>query len=105
MTTGLFPQEIILQTNEKYIAKISKIKLLSCNVRGLEISVSSKTQPVNFDKVIDIELEDLDRQKMQLETFNLNSLTSRFLRIRINSGWDDFVSIHYIQIEGSLIDS
>ncbi len=67
-------------------------------VKKLIIETSVKTQPIQFDSVIEKELDENNGQ-MQSETFHID-VKSRFLKLKIASGWDNWISIHTLDIEG-----
>eukprot|EP00292_Cryptomonas_paramecium_P034182 CAMPEP_0113675262 /NCGR_PEP_ID=MMETSP0038_2-20120614/7913_1 /TAXON_ID=2898 /ORGANISM="Cryptomonas paramecium" /LENGTH=59 /DNA_ID=CAMNT_0000592007 /DNA_START=237 /DNA_END=412 /DNA_ORIENTATION=- /assembly_acc=CAM_ASM_000170 len=57
--------------------------------------------PASFDKVYDVEVADR-AGRLQIETNSFPTpVAARFLRITIESGWDDFASVHRVSLEGT----
>mmetsp|Transcript_57055 Transcript_57055/g.133861 ORF Transcript_57055/g.133861 Transcript_57055/m.133861 type:complete len:140 (+) Transcript_57055:127-546(+) len=98
VTTGLFPQQIILQfANE---VEITKIKTATTNVRGIIFESCVEKQPTEFQKMYDVEIADRNG-RLQMENNQVPATKALFLRVTIDSGWDDFASVRRIAIEGT----
>lgn len=98
ITTGMFPQEFILRFPE--LIKISCVKIHCYNVRRLSIEKSTEKDPVDFEPLAKSELERSEEQ-LQLEEFTLDGTRATHLRFVIKSGFDHFVSVHKVTIEGT----
>ncbi|XP_078263793.1 intraflagellar transport protein 25 homolog [Rhinoraja longicauda] len=98
ITTGMFPQEFILRFPE--LIKISCVKIHCYNVCRLSIEKSTEKDPVDFEPLAKSELERSEEQ-LQLEEFTLDGTRATHLRFVIKSGFDHFVSVHKVTIEGT----
>ncbi|EDO48843.1 predicted protein [Nematostella vectensis] len=99
-TTGLFPQELILSFNS--LMSIRMIKIMCSNVKDLQIQKSTKTDPVDFETLAEKEFENTDGQ-MQMEDIKIPVTSACHIRFVIKSGFDHFISIHKISIEGTAV--
>jgi heat shock protein beta-11 len=110
VSTGMFPQEITIrinldgeETQRPTLAKISKIELQSTGIKRLILSSSTKKLASQFEKLIELQMEDKD-PKLQVETIQLNNASCHYLNLQIMSAWDNFVTISKIAIEGEIDD-
>ncbi|XP_006002611.1 intraflagellar transport protein 25 homolog [Latimeria chalumnae] len=97
-TTGMFPQEFIISFTN--LVKIATVTVQSYNVQSLSIEKSVSTDPVNFEKCTEKHLEQSEGH-IQTEEFALGGTSARYMRFIIKSGFDHFVSIHRVIVEGS----
>mmetsp|Transcript_104917 Transcript_104917/g.180924 ORF Transcript_104917/g.180924 Transcript_104917/m.180924 type:complete len:139 (-) Transcript_104917:889-1305(-) len=103
ISTGMFPQEVLLKLNCTS-ANVTKIRTWSYHIKKLVIEKCTEAQPVKFDKIVETELSD-KAGAMQIESFAINQTMGpdvKYLKIHIASGWDDFVSMHSIIVEGDI---
>jgi hypothetical protein len=99
MSTGSFPQEIILQLGEPSLVK--SVELISTGLRNIELSKCEGAQANTWEKVSTSEADDADGEIQRL-TLNIPArLQATFLRIRITSGWCDYVSLYKLSVIGS----
>ncbi|XP_041064908.1 intraflagellar transport protein 25 homolog isoform X1 [Carcharodon carcharias] len=98
ITTGMFPQEFILSFAN--LIKISSMKIHCYNVRSLSIEKSVARDPVDFEPLTNSELEHSEEQ-LQMEEFTLEGTSATHLRFVIRSGFDHFVSVHKVTVEGT----
>nr|XP_058956069.1 intraflagellar transport protein 25 homolog [Pocillopora verrucosa]XP_058965715.1 intraflagellar transport protein 25 homolog [Pocillopora verrucosa] len=99
-TTGMFPQEFIITFSA--LMSIGNIKFLSSNVKSLCIEKSTKTEPVDFEPLVDKEYENLEGQ-MQRDEIKIPVTSACHLRFLIKSGFDHFVSIHNVSVDGTAV--
>jgi heat shock protein beta-11 len=100
MSTGLFPQEIIISLAEP--ANIKSIELSGRGIKVIELGKIDSPQTSNWDAVASSSLEDDGNiQRIVLEAKTRNTFIASSVRLRIVSGWDSFVSIHKISVIGS----
>uniref|UniRef100_UPI00398EE7BC intraflagellar transport protein 25 homolog isoform X2 n=1 Tax=Pristiophorus japonicus TaxID=55135 RepID=UPI00398EE7BC len=97
ITTGMFPQEFILSFAN--LIKISSVKIHCYNVRSLSIEKSVARDPVDFEPLTKSELERSEEQ-LQIEEFT-DGTSAIHLRFVIKSGFDHFVSVHKVTVEGT----
>ncbi|XP_043555569.1 intraflagellar transport protein 25 homolog isoform X2 [Chiloscyllium plagiosum] len=101
ITTGMFPQEFILSFAN--LIKISSMKIHCYNVRSLGIERSIAGEPVDFEPMTNTELERSEEQ-LQVEEFT-DGTRATHLRFVIKSGFDHFVSVHKVTVEGAEEDA
>lgn len=99
-TTGMFPQEFIITFST--LMSIGNIKILCSNVKDLCIEKSTKTEPVDFEPLVDKEYENTDGQ-MQREEIKIPVTSACHLRFLIKSGFDHFASIHNVSVDGTAV--
>eukprot|EP00002_Diphylleia_rotans_P003883 TRINITY_DN1275_c0_g1_i2.p1 TRINITY_DN1275_c0_g1~~TRINITY_DN1275_c0_g1_i2.p1 ORF type:complete len:141 (+),score=26.67 TRINITY_DN1275_c0_g1_i2:269-691(+) len=100
-STGMFPQEFIIAFSTT--VQISKLKFVCANVRQIVVMRCDAGQPMSFDQVFK---EDFTFKPGKLQSESRkpspSPMMTRYLKVIINSGWDDFVTIHKVYVEGSL---
>jgi len=99
-TTGMFPQEFIISFTA--LMSIGNIKILSSNIKGLCIEKSTKTEPVDFEPLVDKEYEHTEGQ-MQRDEIQIPVTSASHLRFLIKSGFDHFISIHNVSVDGTAV--
>lgn len=100
ISTGMFPQEFIISFAG--MMDVSKIKLSSFHVRGLSIQRSVQQEPLDFEVIDERELTPSDAS-LQMEEFQFDSTTARHMKFIIKSGFDHFVSVHKLSIDGTAV--
>ncbi|TPX61718.1 hypothetical protein PhCBS80983_g00998 [Powellomyces hirtus] len=100
MTTGLFPQEIIVSLPT--LISITKIIITSTKVAHWTADISMNEKPNHFERLTAQDVDDGD-QGFQLVTLNLpkSDNTARHIRLGITKGHGPFVSIHKIAVYGN----
>ena len=97
MSTGLFPQEILLQLTTPSAPR--SIRIVSSNVRQVIVEGCEGNHPGNFSKIGETELGsnsgDLQRESIDLSI----SKPINFIKVMIMLGWDEFVSVHSLKID------
>mmetsp|Transcript_27830 Transcript_27830/g.88450 ORF Transcript_27830/g.88450 Transcript_27830/m.88450 type:complete len:199 (-) Transcript_27830:140-736(-) len=99
ISTGLFPQEVLLQLGQP--TKVASVRLSSTRVRGVRFEACPDDTPMNFKVLAEAEVEDSPGalQMRELRCGEQEQPTE-FVRLLILSGWDDFCSVHSIQVDG-----
>merc|ERR1719401_3009393 len=96
ISTGLFPQEILLQLGAP--SPISSVKLTTTNVRNMRVEACSDDTPTNFKLVG--EEHDLDERGGRLQTrefpSDIRDVPVGYVKVTILNGWHDFVSVHQV---------
>ncbi|EKX44551.1 hypothetical protein GUITHDRAFT_95055 [Guillardia theta CCMP2712] len=99
ITTGLYPQQFILQFDGDI--KIDRIKTITTDVRKLKLERCTEKAPTSFEEIHQVELAHKGG-RVQVESSQISgSPTASFLRVTIESGWDDFAAVRRFTIEGS----
>ncbi|KAJ8285358.1 hypothetical protein GJAV_G00025930 [Gymnothorax javanicus] len=98
ISTGMFPQEFILRFAEA--EKMSLVTIHSYNVKNLRIEKSISSDATDFQLVAQKECEHTDGH-LQTNDFSLDGTTATHLRFIIISGYDHFVSVHRVTVEGT----
>lgn len=108
ISTGLFPQEIILELCRP--SRVSSVKIVVTHVRSVRIE-GAEESPVNFQVLAEEELDDkhggVQVREMQCR-FGSGCNTGEeglieFIRVSILSAWHDFASVHRVHVEGEPI--
>jgi hypothetical protein len=98
MSTGSFPQELILQLGEPSLVK--SIDLVATGIRSIELSKCEGTQANTWESVCKEEAGDGDGDVQRLSLQVPPRLTATYLRVKIYSGWADYISIHRMSVLG-----
>ncbi|XP_041359177.1 intraflagellar transport protein 25 homolog [Gigantopelta aegis] len=99
-TTGLFPQEFIIKFET--VMTIEKVHISSYNVRKMRLEVSEHDVEDKFEILNEREFEATDSQ-LQEEDFKVGNRRALSLRVVIESGYDHFVSIHKVTVNGNAL--
>mmetsp|Transcript_92783 Transcript_92783/g.198952 ORF Transcript_92783/g.198952 Transcript_92783/m.198952 type:complete len:210 (-) Transcript_92783:41-670(-) len=104
ISTGLYPQEILLELGQP--ANVSSVRLSATRVRHVRFEACQEEAPVNFKLLAEGELDDAGPGRLQVRDLATDSQDgpTEYLRLVILSGWDDFCSVHRIQINGVVVD-
>lgn len=98
MTTGAYPQELIIQLGE--LSHIKGVSLVCTGIRRIELAKCDGSQANSWETVAKEEAQDAEGD-VQRVAFDVPSrLTATFLRIKIISGYSDYVTIHRISATG-----
>jgi hypothetical protein len=100
MTSGSFPQEIVVQLAESSVIK--SVEVVSTGIRSIELWGSDGYTHSTGERISKYEASDSDGE---LQRFSL-PLTSKnasatCLRVKILNGWNDFSSIHRFSVTGT----
>ncbi|KAG5841096.1 intraflagellar transport protein 25 homolog [Anguilla rostrata] len=98
ISTGMFPQEFIFRFTDT--VKMSLINIHSYNVKNLRIEKSTSSDATDFEVIAQKEFEHTEGH-LQENDFSLSGTTATHLRFIITSGYDHFVSVHRVAIEGT----
>eukprot|EP01013_Petalomonas_cantuscygni_P022920 TRINITY_DN44252_c0_g1_i1.p2 TRINITY_DN44252_c0_g1~~TRINITY_DN44252_c0_g1_i1.p2 ORF type:complete len:226 (+),score=35.94 TRINITY_DN44252_c0_g1_i1:200-877(+) len=107
LSTGLFPQEVIIALGEGSSYNLSKIHIWTKGVKSLVAEKSTDPQASNWATLFDVSEMTVETGKMcQEEVHNISSsgvgAGVRFVKFTFKSGYSDFVSFHRIDIEGDI---
>lgn len=91
ISTGLFPQEIILELVEPTL--LSSIKIASTHVRKIRIEGCHEMQPHSFAVVAESEFKNMNGC-LQVNDLPCSSALLKFVRVVFVSGWSDFCTCH-----------
>jgi heat shock protein beta-11 len=100
MTTGSFPQEIVVQLAESSVIK--SIEVVSTGIRSIELWGSDGYSHSTGERMAKFEANDSDGE-LQRFTLPLTSknASATCLRVKILNGWNDFASIHKFSVTGT----
>ncbi|KAG7395015.1 hypothetical protein PHYBOEH_004380 [Phytophthora boehmeriae] len=98
VTTGSFPQEIVIQLAT--MASIVRVKMWTRNAMELSVEACSGPTPTKWEKIADTKLKDGDGE-IQLVSESIKPTDASFVKFKILSGWNDFVAVHRVSVEGS----
>ncbi|XP_067678066.1 intraflagellar transport protein 25 homolog [Haliotis asinina] len=99
-TTGMFPQEFIVKFSS--VMNMTRLSFSSFNVKKMVIETTESESPEKFEVILEKELESTDHQ-LQNEEFPMNNKRAQCMRVVIESGYDHFVSVHKLHVEGSAL--
>ena len=91
-STGLFPQEVVIQLESPKIIK--SINLSTYAVKKISIETCENDSAVNFIKQAEMQEVPFTEGKTQdfFLNFNQNS-KAKLVKLKIDEGYDDFISI------------
>eukprot|EP00441_Pelagodinium_beii_P047300 CAMPEP_0197621972 /NCGR_PEP_ID=MMETSP1338-20131121/2381_1 /TAXON_ID=43686 ORGANISM="Pelagodinium beii, Strain RCC1491" /NCGR_SAMPLE_ID=MMETSP1338 /ASSEMBLY_ACC=CAM_ASM_000754 /LENGTH=135 /DNA_ID=CAMNT_0043191563 /DNA_START=48 /DNA_END=455 /DNA_ORIENTATION=+ len=98
ISTGLYPQEILLQLSNP--APVNNVKISTTNVKTVRIESCAEENPVNFKTLAEGDLEE-SSGRLQLKELPCygSSEPAAYVKVMILSGWSDFCSVHKVQVE------
>lgn len=103
ITTGMFPQEIILGMKGG-AANISRVLLSGSGIKKFRLEKCSDATPTKFETIVECEIANRENSGRQVEQFQLNKATAgsavNFLKVVLVSGYEDFAAIYDLAIEG-----
>ncbi|XP_046872987.1 intraflagellar transport protein 25 homolog [Hypomesus transpacificus] len=97
MSTGMFPQEFIIRFAQS--TKMSLVTMHCFNVKNLRIEKSMSEDATNFEFVAEKEFEHIEGS-LQTNDIPLSGTSATHLRFIVTSGYDHFVSVHRVSVEG-----
>lgn len=103
ISTGLYPQEILVQLcHPSWVASLC---IASTQVKQLRIEGCNEDQPINFHPLADGELAEASG-RLQVEELACpqQDRPIRFIRMMILSGWQDFCTVHRLQVKATKPD-
>ena len=97
VSTGLFPQEVIISFDPPQ--SFRSIHIVSSNIRCIVIEGCESPQMGSFSKIGEEEFGNI-RGNLQRETTTISFARSMsYVKITILSAWDNFVSIHSLKFD------
>lgn len=106
ISTGLYPQEILLWLS--CATRVSSVRLASTRVRSVRFEGCQENDAVSFRTLAERRFEDTPKGGLQVNELHCgdSSLDDgkplEFIRVLILSGWDDFCTVHNIQVDGEI---
>uniref|UniRef100_A0A0G4GQK2 F5/8 type C domain-containing protein n=1 Tax=Chromera velia CCMP2878 TaxID=1169474 RepID=A0A0G4GQK2_9ALVE len=99
ISTGLFPQEIVIELGGSEAQKVSSLRFSGSNIKTARVEVSTDSTPSSFSSASQ-ETEYPNRKgEVHGEVLSLNGTQSaRFVKFVVTGGWDSFVSLHKISV-------
>lgn len=101
ISTGLYPQEILLCLGEP--SKVSVVKLAATNIKSVRIEGCQGDTAMSFNVLAESVLEDAQGH-LQLKELACagGGETIEYIRVVILSGWFDFCTVHNVRVEGEI---
>ena len=108
LTTGLYPQELVLGFKGATAANISRIRTLTHGVKKMRIEKSVELTPTKFEVLLECDpanpQDPSGAPHKQDEQFLVTKTTLgsavRFLKVVLLSGYDHFAAVYDISVEG-----
>lgn len=102
ISTGLYPQEILLDLGQ--LARVSSVSLSSTRVRNLRVEGWSHEDTRACCKTLaEGEIENTASGWLQKRQLTCSKQEIDYVLLVILSGWDDFCTIHNIQVDGERV--
>jgi len=98
-STGLFPQEFVITFQS--LMNINSIRIECSGVKKLQIERSVHNDPIDFEMINKAKDLEHANDNLQVEEIAANHVTARHLKFIIVSGYDHFVSVHKVHVDGS----
>mmetsp|Transcript_18679 Transcript_18679/g.30477 ORF Transcript_18679/g.30477 Transcript_18679/m.30477 type:complete len:144 (+) Transcript_18679:40-471(+) len=97
ITTGLFPQELIIKLTTR--SDVERVKIVCTNVKKVKIQLSNdRSSPNSWEDFGELDLSHTDG-RLQMESCSGHSQAT-FVKVQICEGWDDFCTVHRIEVVG-----
>ncbi|RNF10910.1 Placental protein 25 (PP25) [Trypanosoma rangeli] len=104
LTTGGFPQDIILSVGTSAFSDISSLRLELHEAKRIVVEKCTTALPTVFEKVADLTLPRTPEDVRQVEElqFDLQSTGKgvRYFRLRLLSGYNQFVGLFGVTADG-----
>eukprot|EP00937_MAST-01D_sp_MAST-1D-sp2_P001323 g1323.t1 len=94
-STGSYPQEFVVQLGSR--AAVTNIRLRTTNVKSLVVERCKAPVPTSWEKIASMTLDENDG-RMQVASQTVNSQDANYLKFHINSGYQDFCSVHTVSV-------
>ncbi|EGD81592.1 hypothetical protein PTSG_02307 [Salpingoeca rosetta] len=101
-TTGMYPQEIVITFPAA--TRVTTLETKSACIKNIVIQKSSNQSPAGWDDLTSTELTHSEGH-VQLEDHKIDPCIIRHIRIIIKSGYEPFVALYSIVMEGTPIES
>ena len=99
MSTGSYPQELIVQLGE--LSMIKSVDLVCTGIRSIELAKGDGSQANSWEPVSKEEAGDAEGDVQRLSLDIPSRLGATHLRVKILSGWADYVTIHRVSVIGA----
>lgn len=99
MTTGNFPQEIVVQLAES--CSVKSVEIVSMSIRAVELWGSDGYTHSAGERFARVEASDNDGELQRFTMPVTTKSTATCLRLKIISGWGDYCSIHRLNVTGN----
>ncbi|KAG8461526.1 hypothetical protein KFE25_001130 [Diacronema lutheri] len=102
VTTGMFPQELVVTLPAS--SAVARVMLRSVGIRRISIHACPTEQPGAYDTVLpETEIAD-GAGSRQSEVFTVKMEAVRHVKLVIHAGWDHFVAVNDIRLDGRKLD-
>ena len=99
VTDGCYPAELVIKLARP--SKVSKLRTSTRGVRNFSLHVCADERldaGGEFKPVFEVELADKPADAAQVESHKVSVKRALFLKIRVESGWGDFSSVHAVSV-------
>jgi heat shock protein beta-11 len=93
MSTGSFPQELIVQLRTP--TALQSVRVSGTALRKIRVEGCSGESPGNFIQLAQADVENARVQDKALACERVEPL--RFVKLVVQSGWHDFISVHMLE--------
>jgi heat shock protein beta-11 len=99
-STGLFPQEFVVSFASEM--NIESIHIFCNNVKKIAVYKCTEQEPINFSQIAEKELDCVEGH-LQSEEISLMKVNALHLKFVMMSGYDHFVSVHKLSVNGTAV--
>ena len=103
VTTGLFPQEVVLKLGGD--SQVTSIETVTTNAQVIEVRYTDTVTATEWE---DLCVLDLTERSGELQYGSEDApdggVRATFLKFTIRNGWDDFVTVHKLGVSGEPLD-
>lgn len=97
-STGGYPNEFILSLGDT--SKVTSVEIQMKGVRRIVIESCDGPLQNIWEPQVDAECSSTPEGTHQMETFQTPKVVASFLKIRVESGYGNFVAIHRLSVNG-----
>ena len=96
----MYPQEFMVDLNGA--RKISSVDLVCRNAKRISIESCESTLRQEWHHLETLKFRN-ENEELQFETAKVDDRVAAFVKVRIEAGYDEFVTIHSFSVKGGLV--
>ena len=102
-TTGLYPQEVVVKLSGE--SHVTSVETVTTNAQLIEVKYTDTVTATEWDHLATIELNARGDGSYQygLEDAPDGGVRATFLKFIIRKGFDDFVTVHMLTVNGEAV--
>jgi len=100
LSTGIFPQTLVLSFASH--VQVHRLRMVTRGVREFAVERCEEETPHPSSFVPVMSLANLPERPLQKETHDINRATARHIRLVVLDGWEPFVSVHKVSVDGTV---